>query len=380
MPALFNRTHKNALPQTGKPLIALFSPNLGGGGAERVLVNLAHGLCARGFPVDVVLVSATGVLLADLPRSARVVDLRTSRMALSLPALCRYLIQQRPHSLLAFLDHANIIAICAGLLAGGRTRIVASVHSLWPMTEDSFQYGWKTRLISLFARRVYQHAFAVVAVSNAAADKLAHSIGLERKRISVIYNPVITPVFLEHSSEAATHPWFDAGQPPVIVGMGSLYPVKDFPTLLRAFAKVRAHSPCRLMIMGEGERRGELEQLAESLGVSRDVTLPGFIANPFPNLKRAAVFVLSSRHEGLGNVLIEALALGVPCIATGCNGGPAEILAGGRYGVLIPVGDVDAMATSISAALQRTNAAVPEAAWQPFTLTAATDAYERILA
>jgi glycosyltransferase involved in cell wall biosynthesis len=366
--------------QAQKPLIALFSPNLDGGGAEHVLVNLAHGLCDRGFPVDVVLVSATGVLLPDLPKAARVVDLRTPRMVLCLPALCKYLFRQRPHSLLAFLDHANLVAILAGFIAGGRTRIIASVHSLWPMTKDSFQYGWKTSVLAWFARHAYKHAYAIVAVSNAAADSLAKSIGIERERVSVIYNPVITPAFLSRSSELPAHPWFNAGEPPVIVGMGSLYPVKDFPTLLRAFAKVRAHLPCRLFIMGEGVRRNDLECLAEDLGVRRDVLLPGFIANPFPNLKRAGVFVLSSRHEGLGNVLIEAMALGVPCVATNCKGGPSEILADGRWGVLTPVGDVDAMAAAISAALQHPPAVVPETAWQAFTLASATDAYVRILA
>ena len=365
--------------QTKKPLIALFSPNLGGGGAERVLVNLACGLCERGFPVDVVLGSATGALIADLPKAVRVVDLRAPRMVLSLPALTKYLVQQRPHSLLAFLDHANVAAIWAGFISGRKTRIVASVHSLWPITADSPKYDWKTHLLGWIAAHTYRHAHAVLAVSNAAADALAKSIGIERRRITVIYNPVITPTFLVRSSETLAHPWFNAGEPPVIVGMGSLYPVKDFPTLLRAFAQVRKSLPCRLIIMGEGRLRNDLERLAENLGVIQDILLPGFMANPFPVLKRAGVFVLSSRHEGLGNVLVEALALGVPCVATDCRGGPSEILAGGRYGVLTPVGDVDAMASVIAATLQTPRAIVPEAAWLPFTLTTATDAYERIL-
>jgi glycosyltransferase involved in cell wall biosynthesis len=369
-----------ASSKTQKPLLAMFAPNLEGGGAERVLVNLAYGLCERGFPVDVVLASATGAFVSELPRAVRVVDLRKRRVALSVPALSKYLRQQRPHSLISFLDHANVTAICAGFIAGNRSRIVVSVHGMWPLTEDRPQYSWKNRVLTRFAHHAYKRAHAVVAVSNDVADSLAMSIGIERERISVVYNPVITPTFLQRSSEPEVHPWLNAGEPPVIVGMGSLYPVKDFPTLLRAFAKVRAQLSCRLMIMGEGVRRRELECLAEDLGVEQDVLLSGFIANPYPNLKRARVFVLSSIREGLGNVLIEALALGVPCIATHCKGGPSEILAGGKYGLLTPVGDVDAMAAAIVNTFQHPRAVVPETAWQLFTLATATDAYERILA
>ena len=363
-----------------KPLIAMFAPSLEGGGAERVLVNLAHGLCERGFPVDVVLASATGAFLSELPKAVRVVDLRTRRVALSVLGLSKYLRRERPHSLISFLDHANVAAICAGFIARSQSKIVASVHGMWPLTEDRPQYGWKTHLLAQFARHAYKHAYAVVAVSNDVADSLAMSLGIERERVSVVYNPVITPTFLQRSSEPGIHPWLNASEAPVIVGMGSLYPVKDFPTLLRAFAKVRAELPCRLMIMGEGVRRRELECLAADLGVEQDVLLSGFIANPYPNLKRASAFVLSSIREGLGNVLIEALALGVPCIATHCKGGPSEILAGGKYGLLTPVGDVDAMAAAIFTTLQRTRPVIPETAWQLFTLATATDAYERILA
>ena len=376
----FEVIHMATASQTHKPLIALFSQNLEGGGAERDLVNLARSFCERGFPVDVVLTSASGVLFSELPSAVRVVDLQSTRMVLSLPALCKYLFRQRPHSLLAFSDHSNIVAIWAGRITGRRTKIVIGVHQTWPMAADNPRDNWKMRLLPWFARRAYKHADAIVAVSNGAADSLTRTLGIERGRISVIYNPVITPEFLKRSSEPLAHPWFNAGEVPVVVGIGSLNPRKDFPTLLRAFAKVRSFMRCRLMIMGEGARREELEHLADELGIRQDVLLPGFIANPFPNLKRAGVFVLSSSREGLGNVLIEALALGVPCVATNCESGPSEILAGGRYGLLTPVGDVDSMAAAIAAALKRTRTAVPETAMQPFTLATVTDAYERILA
>lgn len=363
-----------------KPLIALFSPTLSGGGAERVLVNLALGLCARGYRIDVVLASAKGQFLSDLPKAAQVVDLGASRVARCVPALATYLRRRRPYSLLAFQDHAAVAAIAARFFAHSDTKIVASVHSQWSrMIEDS-AHPWKSRALAQLAGMAYQHAAAVVAVSNGVADDMAKTIGVTGERVSVIYNPVITPELLERSAAPLAHPWFDANEPPVIMAIGRLTPVKDFPTLLGAFAKVRAQQHVRLIILGEGANRDKLEKLVDQLGVKEDVLLPGFVANPYPYLKRARVFVLSSLYEGLPTVLIEAMALGLPCVATDCKSGPSEILAGGRYGTLTPVGDVDAIADAIANTLNYPQTAVPLSAWQPFTLDAATDAYERVLA
>jgi len=133
--------------------------------------------------------------------------------------------------------------------------------------------------------------------------------------------------------------------------VGRLAVQKDFPTLLRAFARLRAARPARLMILGEGDRRSELEQLASALGISADVRLPGFVENPLAYMRRAAVFVLSSIYEGFGNVLVEALACGCPIVSTDCPGGPAEILEHGRFGRLVPVGDVAALGDALLATL-----------------------------
>ena len=196
----------------------------------------------------------------------------------------------------------------------------------------------------------------------------------------MIYNPVITQELLERREEPLAHPWFRANEPPVIMGIGRLTEAKDFPTLLRAFAGIRAQQRVRLVILGEGSDRDKLETLVDRLGVKEDVLLPGFVTNPYPYLKRASAFVLSSQREGLPTVLIEAMALGVPCVATDCESGPSEILAGGRYGHLTPVGDVDALANAIARTLRQPLGAVSLTELQQFTLAAATDAYERVLA
>lgn len=148
------------------------------------------------------------------------------------------------------------------------------------------------------------------------------------------------------------HPWLGEGKPPVILGVGRLTPQKDFSTLIHAFAQVRTVRDCRLVILGEGELRAELEQLVASLGVQDSVQLPGFADNPFAWMSRVRLFVLSSRWEGLPNVLIQAMACGAAVVSTDCPSGPDEILEGGKWGKLVPVGDVEALAEALSENLQ----------------------------
>jgi glycosyltransferase involved in cell wall biosynthesis len=175
--------------------------------------------------------------------------------------------------------------------------------------------------------------------------------GLPADRVVVIRNPVVTPAVDVLSREPVLHPWFRQTAIPVIMGAGRLTAQKDFPLLIRAVARVRKQRPCRLVILGQGELRGELEALAESLGIGSEVWLAGHVANPLAFMAKASVFVLSSIWEGSPNVLTEALAVGTPAVATDCPSGPREILGGGEFGPLVPVGDLPALADAILATL-----------------------------
>jgi glycosyltransferase involved in cell wall biosynthesis len=201
--------------------------------------------------------------------------------------------------------------------------------------------------------RTYPFADAVVAVSSELADDLSAVAGLPRGLIRTVYNPVVGPELPALAAEPAGHPWLRPGGPPVVLGAGRLVEQKDFPTLLRAFALVRRERPARLVILGEGPAgaREGLAALAAGLGVAADLDLPGFVANPYAYMARAAAFALSSLHEGLPGVLIQALACGCPVVSTDCPSGPREILDGGRYGRLVPVGDHEALARAILACL-----------------------------
>ncbi len=237
-------------------------------------------------------------------------------------------------------------------------------------------------------RRLYRKflpsAARVVAVSQGLADEVAASTGMPRERVSAIYNPVFGPHLDDRMNATPDHPWLAPGAsdgPPVVLAAGRLAPQKDLPLLLRAFARVRVRRRLRLVILGAGPERARLEDMVRELEMEEAVSLPGWAPNPLAFMARASLFVLSSAWEGLGNVLIEALACGCPCVSTDCPHGPAEILGNGDYGRLVPVGDAAALAE----AMERTLDAPPgkealrrRAAF--FSRDRAVDAWERLIA
>jgi len=358
--------------------VALFLPALTAGGAERVMLTLGRALLSKGFAVDVVVARAVGGYLSDVPPGARLIDLRARRTMLSMPALVRYLRRERPRVLLSALDHANVMAVLAARLARSGTRTVVSAHSTPSLMTKVLPAGQR-RMELLMLRLSHRFADGVVAVSHGVADDLSRTLGVPRDRITVIYNPVVTPELRQAASDPVPHPWFRPCEPPVILGVGRLATEKDYATLIRAFALLRHQRPVRLMILGEGPERSQLERLVAELGVSEYVTLPGFVPLPYAYIARAAVLALSSLTEGLPTVLIESLALGTPVVSTDCESGPREVLQHGRLGRLVPVGDAQGMAREIASVLSLPRPVVRDDAWRPFSIQTAVDAYVRAL-
>ena len=339
-----------------RPDVALFLPTLGGGGAERVMLDLAGAFTALGRSVELVVASRGGAYLAGIPEGVRVVDLRRARVATALVPLALYLRRQRPRALLSTLEHANVAALLARRFAPGVRVVVREANTV---SASLIRDGALSAPLLWAMRRTYPGADAAIAVSSGVARALIDTLGVPEERVAVIRNPVLTPRVKEGGAHAPEHPWFAPGAPPVVLGVGRLTPQKRFDTLFQAFATVRKRTPCRLVILGEGELRGELERLAEGLGIAGDVDLPGFVDNPFGYMARAGAFVLSSAYEGLPNVLIQALSFGTPVVSTDCPSGPDEILDGGRLGALVPVGDAAAMADAIVTALARSRSEPP---------------------
>ncbi len=358
--------------------VAFFLPSLAGGGAERALAVVASGLAARGVPVDMVLARAEGPYIAQLHPGVHLVDLASGSTLRALPRLTGYLRTTRPTALLSAMTHANLVAAWAHRLAGSTGRLVLSerVH-LSGFFADNPGLLW--RLTRLLVRLTYPRADGVVAVSDGVAEDLFRHAPLRRDRVCTIVNPVVTESLLAQAAEAPAHRWLQGGPVPVVLAAGRLVPQKDFATLLDAFARVRRNRPLRLVILGEGELRTGLQSQAERLGVAEDVDLPGFEVNPFPSMRAAAVFVLSSRFEGLPGVLIQAMACGCRVVSTDCPSGPRDVLDGGRWGRLVPVGDAASLAAAIVAALDDPAPPDVRAGAARFTEARAVDAFARVL-
>lgn len=343
-----------------KERLAIFRRDLMGGGAERVLINLANCFVAHGLEIDFVLCRAEGPLLKFVPPQARIIDLKASEYdkgkglklptsfssLSSLPKLVSYLRKEKPKAMLAASHYSNEIAVLAKLLARVPTRVVVSEHiALSIQAQQAEQMS--SRFASTTARLLYPWANGIVAVSEGVAKDLSQVTKIPLKRIEVIYNPVITPELLEKAKEPIEHPWFASGEPPVILGVGRLVKQKDFSTLIKAFAQVQAVKPARLVILGTGREQKSLQSLIAELNLTDKVALLGFVNNPSAYMAQASVFVFSSLWEGFGNVLVEAMATGTPVISTDCESGPAEILDSGKYGHLVPVGNQKAIADAI---------------------------------
>ena len=328
--------------------IAVYMQDLAGGGSERANLDLILEWRAAGHCVTLLLHSKSGPLLELLPPELDVIGFDTSRAIADVPPLARFLRDARPDILLTSLDHNNIVGLLAKVLARSRVPVIICQHN--PFSNDpSRMQAWTYHVLPVFYRALSPLAAAVVAVSDGVAADFSRATGSARHRISTIYNPIIGTNFEARAAEAVSHPWFDKPGPPVYVNAARLVSQKGHDHLLRGFAKhCEDGAPARLMILGDGPRKAELEALANELGIGHRTEFIGFVANPLPYIRRSAAFVLTSRYEGFGNVLVEAFGVGTPVISVDCDFGPSEILDGGRYGVLVPPGDVAALAAAFS--------------------------------
>ena len=332
-----------------KMRISLLLPDVRGGGVERIRIVLAHEFARAGHEVEFVLMQARGELLDETREHFSVVDLATSR-ARALPlALSRYLRRRRPDALLAAMWPLTVIAPLAARLSGHRCKVLVSEHNSLSVQYRDWGRAHRVALRASMAvgYRLVDHR---VGVSSGVANDIARLSGLRQDAFDVIHNPV--PPRPEPSSEAIynAEALWSGLKGSRIVTVGSMKAQKNHSLLLRAFARLD-RPKARLMFVGDGAGRDAILSLAQDLGVADRVIVAGFHPDPTPFYKTADLFVLSSDYEGFGNVLVEALACGTPVVSTDCPSGPGEILDGGRFGRLVPVGNARAMAEAIDDAL-----------------------------
>jgi glycosyltransferase involved in cell wall biosynthesis len=381
------------------------------------MLRLAEGLLGRGLAVDFVVGQAKGELLREVPAGARIVPLAETpifwaqaqaRLLVTQPGAWRFMLKRRhkirvvkpllrwtpcmidylrrarPDAVLTAEPRYNLLAVWGRRHSGLSGRVVITEH-IQVSRHAASENWWTDASLRDPLRGAYLKADAIVAVSDGVADDLAARARIPRERITTVYNPVVGPDLVAKARERPNHPWFAPGEPPVVLAVGRLEPQKDFATLIRAFAQVRQRRPARLMILGAANPGNlayaeELKALPDALGIAADVALPGFVANPFPYMAHASIFVLSSHYEGLPTVLIEALACGTPVASTDCPSGPREILDHGQYGPLVPVGDDAALARAIEDTLDDPPAGESlRARAGLFTVERAVDSYLKLL-
>ena len=361
--------------QKSGTLITVFVATSGHSGVDRLIRHLVPSMARRGYPVDVLKIRDHGPVIEDQLQGVQLIDLKVKHVYSSFPALVRYLKHRRPDVMLTDKDRVNRTAILARAWSRVPTRLVLSSGTTISIDLDN-RGAFERWLQKRSMKYLYPYAENIVVTSEGVADDMAEYTGLARKRIQVVPCPVVPNELFGFQLPRPDHPWFRTDAPPVILGVGELGPRKDFLTLVHAFARLRANQNCRLVILGKGNQRDHLLSVANELGVAKDIDLPGFEPNPYPFMAHAAMLAMSSRWEGLGFVLIETLALGTPVVSTDCPSGPREILDGGRYGRLVPVGDAERLARAMAETLLNPPpAAFLQEAARPYEIERSTSAY-----
>ena len=362
-----------------KKHLAILLPNLRGGGAERISVNLANSFVGQGYAVDMVLLLATGEFLEDLRPEINIVDLQVKRMRGTLPPLIRYLRQTKPDAMLTCMWPLTFLSVIARKLASASTRLVVAEHITWSFSQVEYP-----PLQRFFIKKTMHFFFpntdAIVAVSNGAADDLAHFAGLPRNSIITVYNPVIDTTIRSANEPSVSElvKWTLA--PHRILSVGTLKKQKNHKLLIHAFSILLTNINAHLLILGEGVLRKELELLIDELDIKSNISMPGFVKNTQPYYQHADLFALSSDWEGLPTVLIEAIATGTPVVSTDCPSGAREILNDGQFGHLVPVGDAIALAAAMKESLTTSHDPIAlKTRAQIFGINKAFKEYEKLL-
>jgi glycosyltransferase involved in cell wall biosynthesis len=316
-----------------------------------MFVRMASYFAEQGHSVDMVLMNAVGMEYSnELALKVEIVDLKTPRLWTSLPGFSRYLRKRKPDAVIAAMPLANGIAAYAVRLTQEKPVLILTEHNAVSLAFGDLDIP-KYRPLMWALRFAYRFADAWIGVSGGVTARLKAIPGVQADRVRTIFNPAWSADMARAASQEVHEPWLQDQGVPVIIACGRLEAQKDYPTLIRGFADLVKHRKARLLILGEGSLKPRLEELVFEQRLSDIVKFVGFVSNPFAYVAKARCFVLASVHEGLPTVLIEAMACGTAVVSTDCPSGPSEILDGGKFGPLVPVGDEKALAAAIGQVL-----------------------------
>jgi glycosyltransferase involved in cell wall biosynthesis len=326
--------------------ISIVLPNLGGGGAEKLHIYLANEWVSKGYNIEFILLRKEGIYLPLLDPSISVVNLNASRIRNAIIPLAKQLYKSRPKIVLAAMWPLTLVAVFSWILSGKIGKLFLSEHENLSQTYIR-QLRTNTNVLKNSIRFIYPIASGVVAVSKGVKDDLCLLGNLSFNEIKVIYNPAAIGISAIRETHEVRDLLWGGDVEQRILTVGRLTYEKDHKTLIEAFALIPKKLNMKLIILGEGPLRKELSNLINVFDLKDRISMPGFTTDPYPWYRSADLFVLSSRWEGFGNVIVEALECGLPVVSTKCPSGPGEILENGKYGTLVPTQDPAALAKAI---------------------------------
>lgn len=351
-----------------------------GGGAQRDMILLCNALLARGIGIAVLALRMDGPLRALLDPAISVTPVAGRQLRYAIPGLRRLIRDLKPNLVISSEANLNLCTLIAVRTLPRRRRPKLILREVGSPSIAQYRDPYlQNRIAYRILRRVYRYADRIIALTEGARRDLVRNFAVPEGIIAMMLtNAVVPPATADRIAQWDGETGRESD---LVVCVGRLSPEKDQATLIRAMGLLPAGRSWRLALVGDGAERGNLEALARSRGLSDRILFTGQVDDPFAWMRRARLAVCTSVYEGLCNAIIEALACGTPVVSTNCPYGPAEILQGGRYGTLTPVGDAGAMAVAIEAALS----AVPDrgalmARGQNYTATRAAERFLEIAA
>jgi len=327
--------------------ISFILPDVKGGGAQKMIINLANFYAQKGDNINLVLFKKEGPYQNLIDKKVNIINFNKSRSLFVINILRKYLKKEQKHTIISSMYYVNVICLFCNLLNSKKHNMIITErnHFTHRIKAESIlhQITFKTLI-----KKLYPTAHHIVGISNGVCHDLKGILG-NIAPISTIYNPVIS-VDYKHKIAENNDNIYPKNIDIKLITSGRLVAQKDYPTLLKALSYYQKNynNSFHLVILGDGHLKNKIKSTIDDMNLTNHISFLGFVENPLSYMKQADIFILSSAWEGFGNVLVEALYCGLKIISTNCPSGPAEILVDGKYGILTPVGDKTALAKAIN--------------------------------